>query len=39
MADHIKIRGVELDKNLPIDNHINSVSKSIHYTAYPFLHI
>jgi len=31
LADHIKIIGVTLDKNLPMNNHVNAVYKSIHY--------
>ena len=31
LADHIKILGVTLDKNLSMDNHVNAVTKSIHF--------
>jgi len=31
LADHIKILGVTLDKNLFMDNYVNSVGKSVPY--------
>ena len=39
LADHIKILGVTLDKNLSMDNHVNAVSKSIHYHIRALRHI
>jgi len=34
-----KIPRVILDKNLSMDNHVNSVSKSIHYHIHALRHI
>jgi len=31
VADHIRIIGVALDRNHSMDNHVNALSKSIHY--------
>jgi len=39
LADQINILGVTLDKNLSIDNHVNAVSKSVHYHIRALLHI
>jgi len=38
LADHIKILGVTLDKNLPLNNHDNSVCKSVHYHIRALCH-
>ena len=38
LADHIKILGVTLDKNLSMNNHVYAVCKSVHYLMpRPFL--
>ena len=39
LADHIKILVVTLYKNLSMDNHVNAVTKSIHYHIHALLHI
>ena len=39
LADHIKILGVTLDKNLSMNNHVNTVCKSIHYHIRALRHI
>jgi len=39
LADHIKILGVTLDKNLSMNNHVNAVCKSIHYHICALRHI
>ena len=39
LAVQIKIFGVTLDKNLSMDNHVNSVSKSVHYHIRALRHI
>jgi len=39
LAVQIKILGVTLDKNLSMDNHVNSVSKSVHYHIHALRHI
>jgi len=33
LADHIKILGVTLDKNLSMNNHVTAVCKSVHYAT------
>jgi len=38
LTDQI-ILGMTLDKNLPMDNHVNSVSKSVHYNICALRHI
>ena len=39
LADHIKILGVTLDKNLSMDSHVNAVTKSVHYHIRALRHI
>jgi len=39
LADHTRILGVALDKNLSNDNDINSVSKSVHHHIHALRHI
>ena len=39
LADHIKILGVTLDKNLSMNNHVSAVCKSIHYHIRALRHI
>jgi len=39
LADLIKILGATQDKNLSMDNHVNAVSKSIHYHIHALWHI
>jgi len=39
LADHIKILGITLDKNLSMNNHVNAVCKSIHYLTGPILSV
>ena len=39
LADHIKILGVTLNKNLSMNNHVNAVCKSIHYHIHTLRHI
>ena len=39
LADHIKILGVTLDKNLSMNNHASAVCKSIHYHIRALRHI
>jgi len=39
LAKHIKILGVKLDKNLSMDDHINSVSRSVRYHIRALRHI
>ena len=39
LADHIKIPGVTLNKNLSMNNHVNAVCKSIHYHIHTLRHI
>ena len=39
LADHIKILGVTLDKNLSMNNHVSTVCKSIHYHIRALRHI
>ena len=39
LANHIKVLGVTLDKNLSMDNHTNSVCKSAHYHIHALRHI
>ena len=39
LADHIKILGVTLDRNLSMNNHVNNVCKSIHYHIGALRHI
>ena len=39
LSDHIKLLGVIFDKNLTVDNHIASVSNSVHYHIRALLHI
>jgi len=39
LADHIKILGVTLDKNLSMNNHVSAVCKSVHYHIRLLRHI
>jgi len=39
LADHIRILGVTLDKNLSTDNHVRALSESIHYHIRASRHI
>jgi len=39
LADHIKILGVTLDKNLSMKNHVNGVCESIYYHIRALRHI
>jgi len=39
LADHIKILGVTLDKNLSMNNHVNAICKSVHYHICALHHI
>ena len=39
LANHIKILGVTLDKNLSMNNHVNAACKSIHYHIRALRHI
>ena len=39
LADHIKILGVTLDKNLSMNNHVSAICKSVHYHICALRHI
>jgi len=39
LADHVKILGVTLDKNLTFDDHVNAVCKLAHYHIRAMCHI